>query len=79
MEHVDMSNLEQEEQDKQLEWLYHNALIWPQMPRTVDIKSGKNVWHRSTINNNKKSKIDLKKEIESSVKGMIKKHKNTRK
>ena len=35
-------------------------------------------WSKSTINNNKKLKINLMNITESSMKGMIKKHKKTR-
>ena len=43
--------------------------------RAYKYESHENVWHKSTIKNNKILKIDLMKIIESSVKGMIKKHK----
>ena len=51
-------NLEQEKQDKQLEWLSHYALIWPQTPWMVVIKSRENMRHRSTITRNQKAKFE---------------------
>ena len=71
--------LEEEEQERQLAWLSHDALRWPQSPLMGGINSRENVLHQWRINNITRLKHITWKEKVSSVKGIINEHKNTRK